>query len=405
MIHILCFEPHIKVVASIENLNVDILLKNKINYASSIDLKLAGDGIDAAIILAKMRIPSLMIALVANSDRHTITEKIQEQNINLIEVLSERNSQIDIEILSNKKTNYILSPYPPHTQEADKLLSIIEGLTKYDVLIIPGESNPQLMLKICQTCSDGMINFYFDYKDSYNSKILNTNPFLVSFTMEQISKLTNKKATESNIFALIEELSQRNLENIIVISNNTLFLKMKTHMFSIFSEGFSELNKIINKEMLIASFIGLMSTTPNPKKAINEAISVVRDHAFNISSTFLYSRSQKINDIFKQFDEEEDEDVSKFFMDLNVYWNTKELLFIISKKLVDKKSSKKIIIQKITDYFKTSNIRERVNSDNYYFHIKLYENSFPINENFKLEKIANDHREPFIKIIKKILNF
>jgi len=412
MIHVLCFEPHMKIVVSMENLNISSFFEKETNIASSIDLKLAGDGINAASILSRMGIPSLMMAIIGTNDRHSIYDKIQEQDINLIEIPSERNSQIDIEILSNKKTNYIISPYPPHTQDAQKLLSLINKLTKYDVLLIPGETNYHLILNICEICSENMVNFYFDYKDSYNKEILDTNPFLVSFSMDQISKLTNKKALETNIFSLIDELSQKNLENIIVFSNNTLFIKMKSHMFSIFCEGFSELNKIIDKEMFIASFVGLISTTPNRKKAITEAISIVRNYTFNISSVFSNSSTNKINNLFNQFYEEnKDGDffhnnnkISKIFMDLNVYWNTKELLFIISQKIVDKQNMKKTIIDKISNYFKTIEIRERENNDNYYFHIKLYQNELPINENSILEKIANNHRERFIESIRKILN-
>lgn len=411
MIYVLCFEPHLKIAATIKDIGMEKIINSSLIHASSIEFSLFGDGIDSSKILPRVGVNSLMIGIVGESGRITILEKLIEHEIKLIEIKSKRDIRIDIELLTNKKSNLILSPHQPHGLEQGSLLDEIEKLNKYDVLIIPGTTDYDLILDICEICSENMVNFYFDYNDHYDVQIFETRPFLVSLSMKQISNIMNENANESNIFFLMERMTDFGVENIIIISNNTIFLKMKTQIFSVFCDGFSEMNKTINKEMLISSFIALMSSTNNAKKAIYEAISIVRDYVFNISSTLLYKTGEKINELFKKISTKEvkrdfsnNDDKKNIFMDLYVYPNTKELVFVISENHINEKFTRDHLIDLISKFFDSNEIRWRVGGDNIYFHIKIYTNKLPINDTNKLEEIVSKSKNELLKNISIVIS-
>ncbi|MGL5630573.1 MAG: hypothetical protein ACRDCG_02285 [Mycoplasmoidaceae bacterium] len=399
MINILCWNLGIKVTVTSDNFD-ESFLKNKNILSTSSLINLSGEGLISSKILKKIGIHNIFISNINNDYKDLITKKLCDENIDFIGIDVFSDFPINIEILSNN-SNYLISSAKKSNGIENNLVDVVKKLNKSDILLIFSPCNYKVIYRILEICANNSISFYLDFKDHYNLEIIKFRPFLVTFSFKQVSNITKIEASELNIFNLIDLISELNLENIIVINKNKIFAKIKNQNFSLLCEEFTKVNKIIDREMLISVFIAILPNYKNLKNAMLKAVDIIWKYTFNFENYINLDKEIKKVDKFLGLSTENRKE--KYSFDLKTYWETKEIVFIISENYILNNDLKKKIENCIINYFKSNTIRIKRFDNKIYFHIKLFNNNILINDSIKLQMIVDNHKSHFLNLIKKIL--
>ncbi len=284
MVYTITFNPAIDYIARVANLEL-----GRTNRTTEELMHPGGKGINVAIVLKHLDIPTKALAFVGGFTGNALIEMLQEQNLPIDFIHCQGNTRINVKIKEKIETEINGQGIVIEQQELKTLYTKLQCLQEGDCLILSGSipkgMSNTLYADIMQQLKGKNIEIVVDATGELLCNTLKYGPFLIKPNIQEMEELFNvtiKKNEDIAYYA--KKLQEKGARNIIVSmgGDGALMLTEKGELLTCTAPKGQVIDTVGADDSMVAGFIAGYMQTKNYKKALQLAVATGSATAYSV---------------------------------------------------------------------------------------------------------------------------
>ncbi|MDL2325101.1 1-phosphofructokinase [Ruminococcaceae bacterium OttesenSCG-928-A16] len=283
MIYTVTFNPAVDYIVQLNTLQ-----PGAINRAQSAGIQFGGKGINVAVLLQNLGVPTTALGFVAGFTGAALQASLHQAGIKANFIgLPAGHTRINVKVKAGEETE-INGPGPAIPQQAIKqLLNQLSTLAAGDILVLAGSVPPGVATTVYSQIMASLpakaTRVVVDATDALLANTLPHHPFLIKPNLAELSELAGRPLhTQPEVAAAAKQLQQRGARNVLVslAGNGALLLDETGELHTATAPKGVVVNSAGAGDAMVAGFLAGYLTSESYPKALQMGIAAGSATAF-----------------------------------------------------------------------------------------------------------------------------